>query len=238
MKKLILAAFALTTAVSVFAQGQIQFNNRILNGAGVSQTAHIWGPSSTAPGLSLIGLGSNDSPSGTAAFGAASGMALIGASGAGTATKYGYQSTFAQLIGAVGANVAEQSLVPILGVTTFRTGSSLGDVAAVASTMGAGSQDAAFASIELTAWDNSSGLYPTWAQASVAWLGGLIAAGHSTEFNVANISGTANVATPFLTSAGAVIPGLSFNLYFIPEPTSFALAGLGAAALLIFRRRK
>ena len=32
----------------------------------------------------------------------------------------------------------------------------------------------------------------------------------------------------------------SFNEYYIiiPEPTTLALAGLGAAALLIFRRRK
>ena len=38
---------------------------------------------------------------------------------------------------------------------------------------------------------------------------------------------------------GAGLPS-GFNLYLvpIPEPTSFALAGLGAAALLIFRRRK
>ncbi|TAL01254.1 MAG: PEP-CTERM sorting domain-containing protein, partial [Verrucomicrobia bacterium] len=30
-----------------------------------------------------------------------------------------------------------------------------------------------------------------------------------------------------------------FSMYTaVPEPTSFALAGMGAAALLIFRRRK
>lgn len=37
-------------------------------------------------------------------------------------------------------------------------------------------------------------------------------------------------------AAGTQIQGL--NLVSIPEPTSMALAGLGAAALLIFRRRK
>jgi hypothetical protein len=121
-------------------------------------------------------------------------------------------------------------------VTTFRTGTSLGDVAAITATM-IGGMDAAAASFELVAWDNSSGLYPTWATASIAWAAGLIDAGHSAEFNVSNIGGTANLA-PVFTSAGATIPGLSFNLYAIPEPTTFALAGLGAAALLIFRRRK
>jgi len=39
-----------------------------------------------------------------------------------------------------------------------------------------------------------------------------------------------------ITTAGVGFTGLT--LQAIPEPTSFALAGLGAAALLIFRRRK
>lgn len=34
------------------------------------------------------------------------------------------------------------------------------------------------------------------------------------------------------------IPGFVMNLTPVPEPTTFALAGLGAASLLIFRRRK
>lgn len=34
------------------------------------------------------------------------------------------------------------------------------------------------------------------------------------------------------------MPGLTLSTSVIPEPSTFALAGLGAAALLIFRRRK
>ena len=70
----------------------------------------MWGPSSTNPALALIGLGTNDNPSGTTPFGAASGMALIGAGGSGG--HYGYATTFAQLIGALGANQPESILVP------------------------------------------------------------------------------------------------------------------------------
>jgi hypothetical protein len=101
------------------AQGTIIFNNRIPTGSGVGQTTHIWGPSSSA-NISLTGLGSNDSPSGTTAFGAASGMTLIGANG--TGGKYGAATTFAQLIGAAGLNVPESSLMPLGQTTTFRIG--------------------------------------------------------------------------------------------------------------------
>jgi hypothetical protein len=238
MKKLILGVVALTTAVTLFAQGTIILNNRI-SGApnGVNQTGHIWGPSSPIvywPEGSLIGLGSNDSPSGTTPFGAASGMALIGSGGSGG--HYGYATTFAQLIYALGSNQPWSSLVPAAGVTTFRSGTSLGDIASITATLGPGSLDAPFASVRIVAWDNSSGLFPTWTQAFWGWESGQIACGESAQFNVANIGGTAN-SPPFLTSAGAPIDGLSFNLFWLPEPSTFALAGLGAALLLIFRRR-
>jgi len=36
----------------------------------------------------------------------------------------------------------------------------------------------------------------------------------------------------------AAIPGMTLTSVPVPEPTTFALAGLGAAALVIFRRRK
>jgi hypothetical protein len=194
----------------VRGQGTVQFNTRI-SGAAVNQTGHIWAPSTTYPGLSLIGLGSNDSPSSTTPFGSATGMALIGAGGSGG--QYGYRTTFAQLIGALGQNMPESALVPLAGVTTFRSGTSLGCVATITSTFtnNPASVDAPWATVEIVAWDNSSGQYPTWAQASVAWMQGLISAGHSAAFNVANIGGTAN-AVPFLTSAGQTINGLSFNL--------------------------
>jgi hypothetical protein len=41
------------------------------------------------------------------------------------------------------------------------------------------------------------------------------------------------------TAAGTPVPGFSLlNVTNVPEPTTFGLAGLGAAALMIFRRRK
>jgi len=48
-------------------------------------------------------------------------------------------------------------------------------------------------------------------------------------------AGYINVIGP---AASGQISGMALNYYIVPEPTSFALAGLGAAALMIFRRRK
>ena len=232
MKKLILVAFALSTAASVFAQGTVVFANRFTTGT--ADIAHVYGPG-TVPSLSLIGFGSSDTPAGAVNF-SGSGMALIGASGSGG--KYGYATTFAQLIGADGSNQAESSLVPVGQTTTFRSGTGLGFIAGITSTLSgspAVSSAAPFATFEIVAWDNSSGNYATWTQAKVAWLAGTIAAGHSAAFNVSAIGGGLNIP-PNLNNMGAGVS--SFNLYFIPEPSSFALAGLGAAALMILRRRK
>ena len=70
-------------------------------------------------------------------------------------------------------------------------------------------------------------MYPTWAQASLAW--GLIYCGMSGPCTVQNIGGDINTP-PFFAYP-------SFNLYFIPEPSTFALAGVAAATGLMLRRR-
>jgi len=49
---------------------------------------------------------------------------------------------------------------------------------------------------------------------------------------------TASPAPAFPLFGGTALPGFSLGVVPVPEPTSMALAGLGAAALLIFRRRK
>jgi hypothetical protein len=232
MKKLILAAFALTIAASVFAQGTVVFNIRL-----AANQVHVWGPSPTAPTmLSLIGLGSNDLPAGTTPF-AADGMTLIGSSGING--RFGAATTYAQLIGintATAALAPEASLVPVGQTTTFRTGGALGQISFITDTLSGTppiAADSSFASFEVVAWDNSTGNYPTWTQASVAWRNGVLAAGHSAEFTVSAIGG--QNPPPNLDNSGGLT---SFNLYTIPEPSSLAMVGLGAAAMLIFRRRK
>ena len=217
----LLALLALALAMPVreaSGQGTVRFDNRIPGGPGVGITLHIWGPSTNNPALALVGLGSNDTPSGTTAFGSASGMALIGAGGSGG--HYGYATTFAQLIGAVGSNQPESALVPVGQTTTFRSGSFLGEVASITDTLSAVPPyttaipaDAAAATFEIVAWDNSSGLYSTWVQASAAWQQGLIAAGHSAPFTVTNLGDGIYNPPPYLNnSQGTNNDMTSFNL--------------------------
>ena len=71
MKKLILAAIAVTCAVSVYAQGTVAFDIRTAAG-----TSHVWGPSTINPNLSLRGNApTGDRPAGTTDY-LAAGMTL------------------------------------------------------------------------------------------------------------------------------------------------------------------
>jgi hypothetical protein len=224
MKKLIIAVLSVTCAVSVFAQGTIVFNNRVVG----SVVTHVYAPLAANPGLSVIGNGAGDTASGSTDW---TGWNVIGANGIGGT--YGGSNTLAALLAAPGSNQPESSLQAASPTTTFRTGAAGGFVFPTTASLGNVLPDATVATLEMVAWDNSSGNYSTWTQASAAWKAGLIVAGESGRFNVAAIGGQANPAPNLV--------GLqSFNLYsnVVPEPSTLALAGLGAAALLIFRRRK
>ena len=239
MKKLILAAFALTTAASVIAQGTINFNDTI---SATSLRAHIYAPAATATGLSQIGNGATDGPAGSTVW---TGFNLIGASG--TAGQYGGGTTLASLLAAPGTTALEASLAPGLCLgglytTTFKTGGGAGFNNGVGATFNNIARDYTGGfTWEMVVWDDSATKagydLNTWGtvgskNAYDAWQAGLIAAGTSGVFRSTATVGGSSALAPNLTGLQ------SFNLYIIPEPSTFALAGLGAAALLIFRRRK
>jgi hypothetical protein len=81
------------------------------------------------------------------------------------------------------------------------------------------------------------GTLNTWALAEQAWLGGQIAAGKSIVATSGALGGVNSDGVAFPVNPKTV-GTTSFNIYFVPEPSTIALAGLGAASLLIFRRRK
>jgi hypothetical protein len=220
MKKLILAAITTTCALSVLAQGVVAFSNRSAGG-----TSHVW----IGGDGQYQGNGSNDLPPGGVGY---LGMHLVGTLNLGGGGLAEAQHTFAQLLGAPGSGAAESTLLPGLPTTTFRTGAASGNVALRTATFNNIPIDAPVGTFEMVAWDNTSGLYPSWSEASVAWQQGIIFAGRSAPFVLQAIGGSFNTP-PNLN------PGLtSFNLYIVPEPTTVALAGLCAAVLFIFRRRR
>lgn len=211
MKKLILSALALTCAASVFAQGTVVFNNRVTG----TIVTHVY-LSPAGVNTQIRGNGSTDTPAGTQDW---TGFTLL--------TGSGYS---AQLIALDGANQAESSLLAASPITTFRTGAAAGQVAATTATLAGVALNSPLATIELVCWDNKGGTVANWAAAQPLWLAGTLAAGTSGTFNLAAIGGT--------QPAPNLIGLTSFNIFVVPEPSVMALAGLGAAALLIFRRRK
>jgi hypothetical protein len=211
-------------AASCSGQGTVVFSTHI---SGLIVT-HVYAPLSSEPTYHLTGNGSADTPTGTQDW---SGFSLIGTGG--LSGPYGGATTFAQLLGVNGADQPESSLVPAVPTTTFRTGGSAGYVLGVTSTFSDIPRNTAAATIEMVAWDNSSGLYPTWTQALVAWQAGLIAAGESGRWTqeIDDFLSTPNL----LSSTDPSQHVASFNLYFIPEPSAFALIGLGTVILLFCR---
>jgi len=209
MKKVLLTLTVVGVAASVFAQGTVNFNNR-----NADVRAPIYGPDPVNNTLRLTGNDASGLPAGSTVY---AGQLLAGS------------NFVAQIFAAPGLDASPSQMVGYQ-VSTFRTGSFAGYIANVTATLTdvpAGGPATAM----VRAWDNSSGLYPTWAEARPAWEAGLIAAGESLAFNIPQ-TGSVLITPPNLLGLR------SFNLYLIPEPSTFALAGLGAAALMIFRRRK
>jgi hypothetical protein len=100
------------------------------------------------------------------------------------------------------------------------------------------------ADFAVAGWSSSIGT--TWAAAQAWWSNGShdgsasVSGSFGIAPNVGNDVIIANAGGPyngfFGTGAGQIA---GFGLtYYVPEPSTFALAGAGAAAMLIFRRRK
>jgi len=218
MKKTLVTMMALTVALGAFAQGTVQFNN------------------STAGALTKVYM-----PDGLTTYAAAAQTIAQKTGNTATDSVVGTQTyTGALLAGsgftcqlwsAPGSGQAEGSLAGQT-TTTFRTGSAAGRLALTTATLANVLPDAAVATLQLRVFPTS---YGTCANAFAAYTSGdpLAWVGKSITFDCTLIGGTVNTP-PAMTG----LTSFSLGVNAAPEPTSMALAGLGAASLLLFRRRK
>jgi len=216
MKRNILLAVALLSAVGAYAQGTVNFNN-VASGV----QAPVYNPESGNTGAILNGNTSTGVPAGSTVY------------TGGTVSGNGVS---AQLYGNV-QGTAEGSLQAMGSPVFFRTGGAAGFVT-TSSTGASGSPGAVVvpntaesgsATLQLRAWNNVGGTVNSFESAFASPTG---IWGKSTLFTVSGLGGA--VVTP------PNLVGLtSFNIHTtVPEPSTIALAVMGASAFLIRRRKK
>lgn len=123
------------------------------------------------------------------------------------------------------AGAAEAALNPIGSPVSFRAGNAAGwiDAGAVVVTGVPGGQTA---TLQLRAWDNTTGA--NYASAQVR--------GESRTWTTGAL-GDPGAQPPTVPASLGAGTGNGFQLYVVPEPSTIALGVLGAAALLLRRRK-
>lgn len=210
MKKILLTSVLALATIASFAQGSIQVGNGI---TGVRFP--IYGPQVGQEGVTVRGSSALSQPTGSTVY---TGGLLSGTR---------YQAEF----WAGPASATDYSGLTLITTIAFRTGTSAtalpnGITATLPSGIINGVVPGAQAKLGIRVWDTLSG-------ASYALAG---VRGEGLLFLSAPLGGNPpGGGTPITAPAWT---GESFSLTAVPEPSSMALAGLGAAALMIFRRRK
>lgn len=126
------------------------------------------------------------------------------------------------------AGSTEDQLVAVPGTATFRTSAAGAGYINPVGTVVAAQAGGALVSVQLRVWDNQGGTLTSWDDAVL-----VANSGKSAIFEITLGNPTAEPPTPAAALAGLQ----NFALVAIPEPSTYALLALGAAALF-FRRRK
>jgi len=220
MKKLVVIAALSLTGLAAFGQGSLNFGNSFSG----SFIMPIFGPDPANPTLALSGAPSTSRVSGV--------IPSTGTTVYGGPLLQGTGYTLQLWAGSTTGNLA-----PTTYITSFRTstgdklpaGLVSGAVGVVIPGVDAGQQ----AFYQLRVWDNKGGQATTWAAGLAGGTYGSSAIVLSGALGGVDSTGGIHATSPNSTD------WVSFNLISnVPEPTSLALAGLGAAAMMIFRRRK
>ena len=189
------------SALTLFAQGRVQFNNLVSGNAITVSGIRDQGPGAGAAGASV---GANYS------------IQLLWAP-VGT-----YTNENALVAAALGSSAA----TPFFGTTggsPTTDGAGLFDAGTVPNPVGTSMLVGNYTMLA-RAWFNN-GQFATYDLAKVS--------GRNTGYIIFNQSATAFPAG----APSTIFPSFTVGL-IIPEPSTFALVGLGAACLLLFRRRK
>ncbi len=209
MKKTLLTVIGTVLAVSAMAQGTLNFGNST---SGVFRNP-IYDFNPAAPGVAQSGQSALGTPAGATVYG---GPLLQGAN-------------YVAALYAGPAGVTDASLLTFVTSGTFRTatGNVLpgGLINSIFDVPIQGVAAGGVATLEVRVWDIRTG--SSFDNAATSGRSGLFQ-----SQPLGGIGPAGPVLTPDMTGWS------SFCLATVPEPSSFALAGLGAAALMIFRRRK
>jgi hypothetical protein len=209
MKKMIIVAALFAASMGAYAQGTVNFQNYSV---GTIQS-WVYAPDTVSSSVQTVGATSGDYPTtGTTTY---TGAKLTGT---------GYS---AQLWAASGANATSGFAACTNGTSvvtlSFRTGTTAAGRVNGATSVGVpGVSQGGTATFQMRVWDNAAGTITSYDSA--------LTKGASSYFTVANLGGT-TVTPPNLVGL------TSFNLATVPEPATIALGVIGAAALLLRRRK-
>jgi hypothetical protein len=228
-KNLLVIAGLLCATAGAFAQGSIQFNNRVTGTTTAAvvapiynvdpndQTGHKNGNAATGPTTPI--------PTGTQTY---AGAPLVGT---------GYTaSLWARPAGSSGAFV--QAATTPFRVTTSTSLFGFWTIPGTAAVLSnVPSDPAARAEIIIRVWDNKGGTITSWDQlydsaGNPIAANNSVARGESLPFTESDQLGGGTILPPTLRGLQ------SFQLYIVPEPSVIALGVLGAGCLFMLRRRK
>jgi len=203
-----MVAALVVCAGSLYAQGQIQFNNRVLG----EVVSPIYNPQTATPGTRVSGQPTNGTPAGATTY-----------TGGGVAGTGFTAQLWASTNGAPASSLT--AVTDPAGTTSFRTGGFAGYVTASTPTI-LGVPSGAPATLQVRAWDNRNNTITTWAQVLAD---PTIPRGNSDLFTVTLGGG--------LTTPPSMVGLTSFSLTVVPEPSTIGLGVLGVGALLLRRRK-
>jgi hypothetical protein len=224
MKKLIITAACVAAAVSGFAQGTVAFQNTVA-------TTFNLGANSVAARVTTGTIQSQTLALGLQQTGANLSTGIIDVGLFWSTTSF--------------SSISGGTLAGIENMNSTANGQLNGNGSFAITGAGAATGDTVF--LQVFAWDNSYGDSAAGAAAALAagaWFGSASAGVANTTYGTLGTSISTVLGSPspapgtaiFSTAAGFF--GKTVLLAQTPEPATLALGGMGAAALLLFRRRK